>query len=234
MNAVEQRQCYYRIPDVRARMREFLGATSNGQLSCEFLAASDENASPPFTPYSPWTLNSLLNSGFESAVRFGIASIDPLDARQRGRSRTSQGSPISNRSHHQQKRCGARRRSHPVARRRSQHSRRVTCHYFESSSPRFPTRYRFKTFAMKTSSISRARARQRVIRSIMVPVDFSGCSLTGLKYALKFAKEVGARLIVLHVTNLGPVMMTTPAAITICLLIWRQRGGDVAIGCELF
>ena len=68
----------------------------------------------------------------------------------------------------------------------------------------------------------------------MVPVDFSGCSLTGLKYALKFAKEVGARLIVLHVTNLGPVMMTTPAAITIRLLIWRQRGGDVAIGCELF
>ena len=43
----------------------------------------------------------------------------------------------------------------------------------------------------------------------MVPVDFSGCSLTGLRYALKFAKEVGARLIVLHVTDLGPVMMTT-------------------------
>jgi len=86
---------------------------------------------------------------------------------------------------------------------------------------------------MKISSISRARARQRAVRSIMVPVDFSGCSLTGLKYALKFAKEVGARLIVLHV-NLGPVMMTTPAAITIRLLIWRQRGGDVAIGCELF
>jgi nucleotide-binding universal stress UspA family protein len=43
----------------------------------------------------------------------------------------------------------------------------------------------------------------------MVPVDFSGCSLPGLRYALKFAKELGARLIVLHVTDLGPVMMTT-------------------------
>jgi hypothetical protein len=43
----------------------------------------------------------------------------------------------------------------------------------------------------------------------MVPVDFSGCSLAGLKYAVKFAEEVGARLIVLHVTDLGPVMMTT-------------------------
>jgi nucleotide-binding universal stress UspA family protein len=43
----------------------------------------------------------------------------------------------------------------------------------------------------------------------MVPVDFSDCSLGGLKYAVRFAKEVGARIIVLHVTDLGPVMMTT-------------------------
>jgi nucleotide-binding universal stress UspA family protein len=43
----------------------------------------------------------------------------------------------------------------------------------------------------------------------MVPVDFSDCSLAALTYALKFAKEVGARLIILHVTDLGPVMMTT-------------------------
>jgi nucleotide-binding universal stress UspA family protein len=61
---------------------------------------------------------------------------------------------------------------------------------------------------MKTSSTSRA-ARQRLIRSIMVPVDFSDCSLAGVKYAIKFAKEVGARIIILHVTDLGPVMMTT-------------------------
>ena len=62
---------------------------------------------------------------------------------------------------------------------------------------------------MKTSSISRVRAKQGSIRSILVPVDFSDCSLVGLKYAVKFAKEVCARLIVLHVTDLGPVMMTT-------------------------
>jgi nucleotide-binding universal stress UspA family protein len=62
---------------------------------------------------------------------------------------------------------------------------------------------------MKTSSISRARARRRLVRSIMVPIDFSDCSLTGVRYALKFAKELGARLIILHVTDLGPVMMTT-------------------------
>jgi nucleotide-binding universal stress UspA family protein len=62
---------------------------------------------------------------------------------------------------------------------------------------------------MKTSSTSRARARQQLVRRILVPVDFSDCSLGGLTYALKFAKEVGARIIVLHVTDLGPVMMTT-------------------------
>jgi nucleotide-binding universal stress UspA family protein len=63
--------------------------------------------------------------------------------------------------------------------------------------------------AMKTSSTSHACTRQRVIRTILVPVDFSDCSLAGLKYAIKFARNLGARIIVLHVTDLGPVMMTT-------------------------
>ena len=62
---------------------------------------------------------------------------------------------------------------------------------------------------MKTSRISRTNAQQRLIRSILVPVDFSDCSLAGLRYAVRFAKELGARIIVLHVTDLGPVMMTT-------------------------
>jgi nucleotide-binding universal stress UspA family protein len=62
---------------------------------------------------------------------------------------------------------------------------------------------------MKTSSIPRRHARQRLIRRILVPVDFSDCSLAGLRYAVRFANEVGARIIVLHVADLGPVMMTT-------------------------
>jgi universal stress protein A len=61
----------------------------------------------------------------------------------------------------------------------------------------------------KSLSTSRGRAQQRLIRSILVPVDFSDCSLAGLKYAVKFARDVGARIIVLHVADLGPVMMTT-------------------------
>jgi hypothetical protein len=40
-------------------------------------------------------------------------------------------------------------------------------------------------------------------------VDFSDCSMAGLKFAVRFAREVGARIIVLHVADLGPVMMTT-------------------------
>jgi universal stress protein A len=62
---------------------------------------------------------------------------------------------------------------------------------------------------MKTSLTSHARRRQRLIRKILVPVDFSDCSLAGLTYAVKFAKDVGARIVVLHVADLGPVMMTT-------------------------
>ena len=65
MNAVEQRQCYYRDPNVRARIREFLGAASDGGFSSEFLAPSDERASPPSQPYSPRALNSFLDKGFE-------------------------------------------------------------------------------------------------------------------------------------------------------------------------
>jgi len=62
---------------------------------------------------------------------------------------------------------------------------------------------------MKTSRISRIRAQQRFIRTILVPVDFSDCSLAGVTYAIGFAKKFNARIIVLHVADLGPVMMTT-------------------------
>jgi nucleotide-binding universal stress UspA family protein len=62
---------------------------------------------------------------------------------------------------------------------------------------------------MKTSSTLRAAEQQRLIRTILVPVDFSDCSLAGLTYAVRFAREFGGRIIALHVTDLGPVMMTT-------------------------
>ena len=62
---------------------------------------------------------------------------------------------------------------------------------------------------MKTSATSRVKKRQGTVHSILVPVDFSDCSLAGLTHAVRFAKEFGARIIVVHVTDLGPVMMTS-------------------------
>jgi nucleotide-binding universal stress UspA family protein len=40
-------------------------------------------------------------------------------------------------------------------------------------------------------------------RRILVPVDFSSCSREGLNYAVGFAKEVGAEIILLHAAYLG-------------------------------
>ena len=65
MNSVEDRRSYYRNPNVRARIHEFLGATKDQEPACEFVAAGDENASPPFPPYSPRALNSLFDRGLE-------------------------------------------------------------------------------------------------------------------------------------------------------------------------
>src|SRR6476620_734995 len=41
------------------------------------------------------------------------------------------------------------------------------------------------------------------IRTILVPVDFSSCSREGLRYAIAFANEFGAKIILLHATYLG-------------------------------
>jgi nucleotide-binding universal stress UspA family protein len=41
------------------------------------------------------------------------------------------------------------------------------------------------------------------IDRILVPVDFSGCSLDGLRYAIQFAQEFGAKITVFHVLDLG-------------------------------
>jgi nucleotide-binding universal stress UspA family protein len=42
------------------------------------------------------------------------------------------------------------------------------------------------------------------IDRILVPVDFSACSLAGLKYAIQLAAKFGSRITVLHVVNIGP------------------------------
>jgi nucleotide-binding universal stress UspA family protein len=41
------------------------------------------------------------------------------------------------------------------------------------------------------------------IKTILVPVDFSNCSRDGLRYAIAFGNEFGAKLILVHATYLG-------------------------------
>src|SRR5205814_10101138 len=41
------------------------------------------------------------------------------------------------------------------------------------------------------------------IKTILVPVDFSNCSREGLRYAIAFAKDFGAKIILLHATYIG-------------------------------
>ena len=50
-------------------------------------------------------------------------------------------------------------------------------------------------------------------RTILVPVDFSNCSRTGVRYAISFAKELGTRIILLHATYLGYIYSTEGTAI---------------------
>jgi nucleotide-binding universal stress UspA family protein len=46
-----------------------------------------------------------------------------------------------------------------------------------------------------------------------VPVDFSGCSRGGLRYAIDFANEFGARIILLHATYLGYIYSSEGTAL---------------------
>ena len=61
---------------------------------------------------------------------------------------------------------------------------------------------------MKNSSSNRNGAPRVRIKNILVPVDCSECSLAGLRYAIDFANEIAASLVVVHVVDLGPQLMT--------------------------
>ena len=50
-------------------------------------------------------------------------------------------------------------------------------------------------------------------KSILVPVDFSSCSLESVRYAISFAREFGAKIILLHATYLGYIYSTEGTAI---------------------
>jgi len=51
------------------------------------------------------------------------------------------------------------------------------------------------------------------MKTILVPVDFSNCSREGLRYAIGFANEFGARIILLHAMYLGYIYSSEGTAI---------------------
>jgi nucleotide-binding universal stress UspA family protein len=73
-----------------------------------------------------------------------------------------------------------------------------------SSCPVFVTRGN----AVQSNNGSRFK-----IKTILVPVDFSGCSREGLRYAIGFANEFGATVILLHTTYLGYIYSSEGTAI---------------------
>ena len=65
MSAIRLHKKYYRNAEVRRRIAEFLGTDHAGAASSAFLAATDDDAPPPFQLYPPSKLDSLLDRGFE-------------------------------------------------------------------------------------------------------------------------------------------------------------------------
>jgi len=51
------------------------------------------------------------------------------------------------------------------------------------------------------------------VKTILVPVDFSSCSREGVRYAIAFANEFGAQIILVHATYLGYVYSSEGTAI---------------------
>jgi nucleotide-binding universal stress UspA family protein len=50
-------------------------------------------------------------------------------------------------------------------------------------------------------------------KKILVPVDFSDCSQKGLQYAIEFANELGAEIVLLHATYLGYIYSSEGTAL---------------------
>jgi hypothetical protein len=56
---------FYQNPNVRNRIGDFIGSSSDGTSAAEFISASDQTAPPPSESYSPRALDLILARGFE-------------------------------------------------------------------------------------------------------------------------------------------------------------------------
>ena len=58
----------------------------------------------------------------------------------------------------------------------------------------------------KSGAREEVKAAVRTINTILAPVDFSECSRVGLHYAIQFADQFAASIVVLHVVDFGPTL----------------------------
>ena len=68
-------------------------------------------------------------------------------------------------------------------------------------------------FVVRPSKGKSETGRTSTVHTILVPIDFSGCSREGLRYAIGFANEFGARIILMHATYLGYIYSTEATAL---------------------
>jgi nucleotide-binding universal stress UspA family protein len=68
-------------------------------------------------------------------------------------------------------------------------------------------------FVTRGNALQSKNGSRSTIKTILVPVDFSGCSRDGLRYAIGFANKFGARIIVQHATYLGYIYSSEGNAI---------------------
>jgi len=68
-------------------------------------------------------------------------------------------------------------------------------------------------FVLRQEKRKSKTGRPFTARTILVPVDFSGCSRGGLGYAIGFANEFAARIILLHATYLGYIYSSEGTAL---------------------
>jgi nucleotide-binding universal stress UspA family protein len=77
-------------------------------------------------------------------------------------------------------------------------------HFFEgSTAERIVQHSPCPVFVTKPRKGSSGSSKLGAIDKILVPVDFSGCSLDALKYAIQFAEEFTAKIVVFNAVHLG-------------------------------
>jgi nucleotide-binding universal stress UspA family protein len=85
--------------------------------------------------------------------------------------------------------------------------------FLGSTAERVVQRSPCPAFVLRQSKQKSEAGRPFTAHTILVPVDFSRCSREGLDYAIGFANEFGAKIVLLHATYLGYIYSSEGIAI---------------------